>query len=260
MSVNIKICVGRFGNQLFPYFLGRILSENLKFKLFGPTKLTPGFELNNIDLVYNQEGYSKYNLPVQQLGNFSLSPSFSNPDFNIQDIINDKTPRYISLDGYFQRKKFFLPFKADIMKWFNFKPLDIPQDQIALHLRLGDLTIPSLAKNLLPLDYYMSALESINAKKVVICTDSPNYEPYIKPLSQKFDVSFFNGNEKETITFLASHNNLILSQGTFSFWAAFFSSGNNIINAIPKTGWNSIQEKNNIDLLLQGSQYKYISV
>lgn len=260
MSVNIKICVGRFGNQLFPYFLGRIISENLKFKLFGPTKFTSGFELKHINLVYDQDGYSIYNLPVQQLGNFSLSPAFSNPDFNIQDIITDKTPRYISLDGYFQRKKFYTPFKNDIIQWFGFKKIDVPDDQIALHLRLGDLTIPSLTKNLLPLDYYINALEGIDAKNVIICTDSPNYEPYIKPLSQKFKISFYNGNEKDTISFLASHNNLVLSQGTFSFWAAFFSQGNNIINALPKTGWNSEQEKNNIDLLLQGPQYKYIAL
>ena len=45
MSVQIKKCMGRFGNQLCPLFFGKILSENLKFQLNGPTNLDPEFAL-----------------------------------------------------------------------------------------------------------------------------------------------------------------------------------------------------------------------
>ena len=65
-------------------------------------------------------------------------------------------------------------------------------------------------------------------------------------------------NEKNTISFLAQHNKLILSQGTFSFWAGFLSNGEQIINAIPKTGWNSVNNGCGIDLLPQGDNYTYI--
>jgi hypothetical protein len=60
--------------------------------------------------------------------------------------------------------------------------------------------------------------------------------------------------------FLASHNNLILSVGSFSFWASLFCDGNNIINAIPTKGNNRISPDNGVDLLIQSPNHKYITL
>ena len=252
--------MGRYGNQLAPYFLGRILSEKLKYKLFGPTSNTHwDFSLHDIDLQYNQPGYAFYETPIQQLGNHDVSDDFCNPDFNINDIINDNTPRRIILDGYFQRKKFFTPYREEIIKWFNMTPFSVHSHDVAMHIRLDDLRSPNNLKHLLPIDYYEAALATCTYSNVTICTDSPN-DPYITHLIQKYNAKIFNGNEKNTISFLSSHNNLILSQGTFSFWASFFCNGDNIINAKPKTGWNSEDGSLNTDLLLSGDRYKYITL
>jgi len=258
MSVVIKKPMGRYGNQLCPYFVGRILSENLQFKLFGPTKDHAEFMLHDINLNYNQPNFQQYEMPIQQIGNHSLSDDHCNPDFDILETIKDNTPRKIILDGYFQKKKYFIPFRNDIKKWFNLTQYQTQKDDIAVHIRLDDLLQPKHFNNLLPTDYYIQAIESIKKNNVSICTDSPSH-PFINYLIQKYNAKLFLDNEKNTISFLAAHNNLILSQGTFSFWAGFFCEGTNIINAIPKTGWNSKTEENkDIDLLLTGTQYKYI--
>jgi hypothetical protein len=77
---------------------------------------------------------------------------------------------------------------------------------------------------------------------------------------KKYNASIFNDTEKNTISFLSAHNNLILSQGSFSFWSGFLCDGNNIINAIPKTGWNSTVDDIGVDLLLSEENYKYIKL
>jgi hypothetical protein len=252
--------MGRFGNQLCPYFLGRIISDHLNFKLFGPTSSDREYSLKEINVVYDQPGYASYQNPVQLLGNDSLGDQFSHPDFNLNSLLNDKTPRKIILDGYFQRKKFFVPYRDQIKQWFDPIKYNVPKDQVAVHVRLGDCLQPNLRIVLNPLQYYIEALNSLKFTKVVICTDSPNDKEYIEPLVKKYDATLFAGTEKQTISFLAAHNNLILSQGTFSFWASFLCDGENIVNEIQKTGYNSLQMRDKIDLLLDGPNYKYIKL
>ena len=260
MSVIINKCMGRYGNQLCPYFVGRIISENLKLKLFGPTESNREFMLHDIDLNYNQPEYQTYELPIQQLGQHSLSDDLAHPDFDIFEVINDKTPRKIILDGYFQRHKFFTPFKDDITKWFNLTPYKVHKTDVAIHIRIGDLLLGNNRKHLLPFEYYEEALKRINnIEKLTLCTDSPEHD-FIQYLITKYNATIFQDNEKNTISFLAAHNNLILSQGTFSFWSGFFSKGENIICPIPKTGWNSEIDDIGIDLIVQASQYNYIKI
>jgi hypothetical protein len=252
--------MGRYGNQLCPYFVGRIISENLKFKLFGPTETDREFMLHGINLNYNQPDYQSYELPVQQLGQHSLSDDLCHPSFDIFEVINDKTPRKIILDGYFQRHNFFTPFRDDIITWFDPTPYRTHENDVAVHIRIGDLLLGNNIKHLLPFEYYEEALNRINnIEKLTICTDSPEHK-FVQYLLKKHNATLLQDNEKNTISFLAAHNNLILSQGTFSFWSGFLCNGKNIICPIPKTGWNSDIDDIDIDLLIQGPYYNYIKL
>ena len=257
MSVIVKDIPGcRHGNQFCQYIVGRILSEGLRFKLFGIQPDHPEFCLGDIELNYNQENYAYNETPIQLIGNRNYNDV--QPDFNIEDIINDKTPRRIILDGYFQRKKFFIPYKEDIKKWYGYKKYDILSTAAVAHVRLGDLRATN-HPDLLPLSYYDEALEMIKFDQLSICTDSPN-DSYIQHLKDKYNASIFLDNEKNTICFMASHNNIVQSVGTFSFWAGFFSDAENIINAIPRAGNNRISPDNGVDLLIRTPNYKYITL
>jgi len=254
MSVHYLHVKGRYGNQLFPYMVGRIISYYLKFKYFNHTIHHPDFMLHDITDDLNNNSYMSYDSPVQLLGNHNNET----PDFNIFDIINDMTPRKIELNGYFQRKKFVLPFKKLIKEIYNLKKIPTKKTDLAIHIRAGDLYIPNLSNNLLPVEYYEQAIAMVPHENITVCTDGPDQQlpSYI---IKKYNCKVFNSNERDTLTFLASHNNLILSQGSFSFWAGFFCDGT-VINAIPKTGWNSEQNKNDIDLLIEDDNYKYIKL
>ena len=100
MSVHYLNVKGRYGNQLFPYMVGRILAHHLKFKFINHTINHPDFMLQDLKDDIENDNYNSYNSPVQLIG------GVEHPDFNIHEKINDKTPRKIMLDGFFQRKKF----------------------------------------------------------------------------------------------------------------------------------------------------------
>ena len=265
MSVVVNHISGsRHGNQLCQYVIGRIISEKLKFKLFGIDQNHREFALNGFDLNYNQPDYAAYNTPIQKIGtsstyHYSETLEWAHPDFDLDAICNDTTPRKILLEGFFQRKKYFLPFKEQIKEWYNFINYDIPSNHAAIHIRLGDLR-ESNHPDLLPIEYYQQALDMLDFNKLTICTDTPADSEYILPLIKKYNAQIFSGNERETICFLASHNNLVLSVGSFSFWASLFSEGKNIINAIPTKGNNRIDSENGVDLLIQSSNHKYITL
>jgi hypothetical protein len=265
MSVVVNHISGsRHGNQLCQYVIGRIISEKLKFKSFGIDQNHREFALNGFDLNYNQPDYAAYNTPIQKIGtsstyHYSETLEWAHPDFDLDAICNDTTPRKILLEGFFQRKKYFLPFKEQIKEWYNFINYDIPSNHAAIHIRLGDLR-ESNHPDLLPIEYYQQALDMLDFNKLTICTDTPTDSEYILPLIKKYNAEIFTGDERETICFLASHNNLVLSVGSFSFWASLFSNGKNIINAIPTKGNNRIDSENGVDLLIQSSNHKYITL
>jgi len=256
MSVYVNDIPGcRHGNQLCQYFIGRIISEKLKFKLYGIEKNHPEYCLQGFDVVYDQPGYSHFIKPVQRIG-----ARFGNdqPDFNLDDVINDNTPRQIVLEGYFQRKKFFIPYKNEIRSWYHFKKHDIPDDHAIVHVRLGDLYQTS-HPDLLPLEYYEQALEMLSFNKLTICTDTID-NPYITSLKNRYNASIYEGSAYDTICFIASHKNIVMSVGTFSFWGAFLSDATDIINAIPRVGNNRISPDNGVDLLIREPNYRYITL
>jgi len=120
MSVHYSHVMGRYGNQLFPYFVGRIISYYLKFKFLNHTINHPDFMLQDIEEDRENNSYACHESPIQ------IVNSIEQPNFNINDIINDKTPRKISLYGYFQKKNLVLPFKNFIKRFFVAKHTVLP--------------------------------------------------------------------------------------------------------------------------------------
>ena len=264
MSVQVNFIPGcRHGNQLCQHVVGRIISNKLRFKLSGIDINHREFALHGFDLGYNRLDYLSYSTPIQQIGTscsyeYSDTLNWAHPDLNLEDVYNDPTPRKIILEGFFQRKKYFIPYTEQIKQWYGFIKTEVPDNHVAMHIRLGDLKQTN-HPDLLPLEYYIEALKFANADKVTICTDTPSDE-YVQYFVKNHDATLFNGNERETIMFLASHNNLVLSVGSFSFWASLFCEGTNVINAIPTKGNNRIDPNNGVDLLIQSPNHKYITL
>lgn len=101
----------------------------------------------------------------------------------------------------------------------------INKDDVLVHYRLGDIELNDLH---LPLSYYDNLLSEIKFNKGYIISDSLNSDN-CKYLIQKYNLHPFDDeNPAKVINFAKNFNNLVLSDGTFSWWIAFLSDAKNI--------------------------------
>ena len=233
ISCNYK---GRLGNLLFQDVSMSILAEKFNLKVDSYTEYLP-LRMN----LYNSGSISNENLEKVNDDNF----------LNILKSKNIKNGIY--LDGYFQNKDFVLEYEEKIRSQFYLDYEEVDKDDVFIHVRMGDLA------NMFPwqsIDYFKEALSKINYRKIYISSDDLNnvsapHHKLVQDLISEFNMIFYLNKPAETINFAKNFNNLILSQGTFSWWIGFLSRAENIY--FPKGGpiwhgdifvfdnWNAIE-------------------
>ncbi len=80
---------------------------------------------------------------------------------------------------------------------------------------------------MLPLEYYIEGIEKFGLGKGFISTDSIGH-PNCNYLIEKYNLTPINLSDIQTILYGKNFKNLILSEGTFSWWIAFLSESKNI--------------------------------
>jgi hypothetical protein len=244
--VTVWYC-GRLGNNFFQYAIGRIIAEKLGFKL--NAKGLPGFP-NTFKTVAGKS----YSVPVQRL---------MEGEFNFDEVVANKVPRQIILDGHYQRYCYYKPHKDAIRKWFAItkRPRIIPgEDDLIVHMRLTDLVTQSCD---LPLSYYKSIIQRLSFNRLIICTDDPD-SIYVKYLS-KYNPILPRLSTFDEFNILCHAKRLIMSEATFSWWAAFLGQAKEIYFPIQEgarrvtTGWQ--WQNDDITLRIDDeSRIKYVYV
>ena len=127
--------------------------------------------------------------------------------------------------GQFESSQYFRGFEAEIKKLYFCEVK--PQNVTAIHIRLTDILRPGAEHITLPVSYYWEAMSCIGAKKYVICSDD------IPQCKKWFGGSRFEFREGtsgyEDWLFLRGCENLIMSNSTFSWWAAYLGMADKII-------------------------------
>ena len=228
---------GGAGNHLFQYCLGRIIASNLGFHLdivpaHSGLDLIPGCLDSVVGKVYEE--------PVDQLP----------PYIELEDILTNLQPRKIELRHFFQNSKYFVPYREDIIRWLRLPNKVVPTGSLVVHIRLGDYD--DLSR--LSYEYYANAIDSIDHDNLVICTDSPD-EPFIKKFMH-YNPTISRGSWYHDFCYIMGANKIVLSQSTFSWWAAFLSEANQIVFPLPKSGWWS--DRTSIDLRINHPRYIYV--
>ena len=195
--------------------------------------------------------------------NFSTHDDIQAGWQNIQESWNHAYtpfPRLYSntmLQGYFQSAKYFgdhreemrdlLAFRPEVRQWaqnfFATRGLN-PTDVTAVHVRLGDYI--KLGWNL-PLEFYKGAIQ--RAKVLLIFSDEPD------SCKTMFDDAIFveNGTDEEQMCLLSMAGELVMSNSSFSWWAAFLGNhkrvtapepwfkNTNYCNEIYEPGWERMR-------------------
>jgi len=244
---------GRLGNNLFQYCLGRIVAEKLGYALFASP--IPGFR---------NTGAPVPGLKVQPC------QSFDNPhriDMSSLDTLKGKSG--VRLEGYYQRYEYYRNHKYSIKEWLQtepFREFEIHADDVVLHLRrtdrLDNTRIYSTyqgslrgSTDLLCFDWYEKILNSINFRRLYICSNVPG-DPFIRNFD-RFEPVFFHKSPIEDFIFIKSFNNIISSISTFSWWASFLSNATTIFMPQPNYGcWGDVL---NIDLKID-DESRYVNI
>lgn len=210
----------RLGNNLFQYCMGRILAEELGFEL----KCEPiqGFP-NTAEVVRGR----RFDEPTE---------TFDRHAIPFWKILQDKTPRHIVLDGWFQRAEYYKPYRDRIRHWFelpNTERENRAQHDLVVHVRRTDYVTLGWA---MPFSYYQSAIERVYRPGMIvnIATDDPN-DPFFRHF-KRWNPEYINGNLTDHFAAMRDAKNLIMSPSSFSWWAAFLANDQRTICPLPDNG------------------------
>lgn len=206
MSVSINYS-GRLGNNLFQYAAAYIFAKKFNLNITSDVILT------------------KFNLPIICGDSFS-SRVIDVDDNNFMGLLKSDMvePAHYRFVGYYQLKEFILNYGDEIKSMFKLLPTHTFKDGVFVAYRIGDI---NGIRQMLPIEFYQEALRNIGTKNGYITSDTPNH-PNVVQLMNEFNLTIYNNSDIETIDFAKNFDNLVLSEGSFSWWMGFLSNAKNI--------------------------------
>jgi hypothetical protein len=239
---------GRFGNNLFQYFLAKIISMEKNLNLF-----PYGGKYSNVLDIDGLFG-DVITHPI-----VTIDDSFQ----SLEEILKFENARYY-LDGYFQRSKFYIPYREHIKTWITFKnPIDFKpsEDSIILHIRRSDFGW-NINSGFIPLTYYTNILDNIKFDKVYIvggCShnnEQNDIDGEVIKTFEKYKPIYPNRSAIEDFQMISKFKRVIESNSTFCWWATFISDNAEVIYS-PKTKTGGYRDTDKLDVP-NDNRYTYI--
>jgi hypothetical protein len=164
---------------------------------------------------------------------------------------------HVDIRGYYQSFKYFQNIedymRNTIMKEFNILNASKRQNDIALHLRLGDYYRNRRNRKIYLLPSYnflskaIARMEELTANSSgilrVFTDDSKLLSKFYGEFLNAKPHYLFQGNSKESFTEIANHSNKIISNSTFAWWTAWTTNG----NVVSPSNW--FKEKSGLHLI-----------
>ena len=266
--------MGGLGNQLFQIFA----LINLSFELKIPFKLP----VNKNDIVSPLDKESKrptyWNNIFKILQRFVIQfeepyilikENHDSTFYNLADLPLQNNKNY-KLNGYFQSEKYFIKNYTDIKRLIGIdkfretikeKNKDLLEDEpTSLHFRIGDYIKNPECHPILPLEYYIKAINKIQEidkiKKIIFFFEQKNIEIINKNINNIknifTNIEFIpcpdNLQDWQELLLMSCCKNHIIANSTFSWWGAYFNDNNNKIICYPSLWFGHAIKKKTNDL------------
>lgn len=275
--VNLK---GGLGNQLFQYFFSQSLklsSENKTIKFCetiinqNQQKLDDVFniqldwanqkDLSNVSFILKNY-FLRKNIP-RVAKKLKIKNFFNNILIENESLFYDLNTlkKFKYLDGYWQNQNYFFKFKEEIQSKLKFKNhLDIQNklnidknlSKIAIHIRRGDY-LKKKNSNILwipPKEYYINYINHFNLKfpKNIFIFFSDDID-WVKNNFKDININkiFIDNTLHKGLNdfqLMSQCDHFIISNSTFSWWAAYISKNKNKIIVCPNKWFKNNLRKN----------------
>jgi len=175
---------------------------------------------------------------------------------------------HINLSGYFQNGEPLILLRSKILEWFKTceikismhgtrmrefmlaeSPITLRQDDIVLHVRLGDFADNKIIIDPAPqIAILRKALNATSQRLIIVCSKPKNdmEENYLK-LFEEFHPIMQHGTELEDFAVLRSANRIMVTNSTFSWLAAYMGSAKE--RWIPQPTYNTLEKIESTDML-----------
>jgi len=246
--------IGRTGNNLIQYFSAYFFCKKFNIPFNVPQECPVNWLDVNSEMIKWGElfgvnpnnfivyGGEKIKNKVYSINDSNFTNFYHQNNFDITNVSK--------FEGYFQNKEFLFSKRDEIKKLLNIHyDNSTDENDVLVHYRLGDLKSNDM---FLPISYYDNLLSQIKFNKGYIISDTLDGDE-CQYLIEKYNLEPFDDeNPIKVINFAKNFNNLILSEGTFSWWIAFLSDAKNIFYGKSDKAWANnnlfLEEWNKINI------------
>ena len=247
------------GNHFFIYSYMRLLSDNLKYKMLVPPIMFSERGDNHHQQEFN---FENVNSGIDNTGNikYGIDDGFTFRNETIDNSIEffmEKKHHIVSC-GYYQKYSYWKKYKNQVKGYFSefIGENHTNKNDIAIHLR-NSHEDPRFK---LDSDYYIKSIEKFETGNVFLFADNFNRHNDLLNKFKSYNPILMDLNVPDTIKEITKFNNIICSQGSFSFWASFLSDAKKIICPITKLGPNKTDEWS-IDYVVDDEErYEYVII
>ncbi len=240
MSVVVTM-LGRLGNNLFQYAIGRIIAEHHGFAFncaYRPSVRFAGIDCGPTSTLSELAEYfpnaplsipgRSYSLPVQSF-DVENGEGWRGHVIDLEGILSDRTARRLHLAGFFQRFCYFRDHQSTLRRWFTLRqtptPYCVRENDVIVNIRRGNDF--RLNDWILSAAYYDRVIQALpNVGTIYICGTAID-APLLAHLS-KYSPVCFEASPVHHFAFIQRFKRIILSNSTFAWWAAFLSDAEEI--------------------------------
>ena len=232
--------MGGLGNQLFQFANGVSLAIKYEKEIaFEMVDVKRKYALGDFGLSQN----IIYKIEIKEENSLILHEMTSLEASNKEmiSLLNERTFTFQELEippnnarvvGYFQSHKYFAEISTSIKNYFNnffnknFADVNCKNSEAIVHVRLGDYFNDEKTREyhgLLEENYFLEAFKYFVGKKIMIVTESE--KELVEAYPKLYDLASEVISETPIRDFarLSSAKQLIISNSSFSWWAAYLS-------------------------------------
>lgn len=259
MNVNVNY-LGRLGNNMFQYAFTALAlakfceNDSGMFDILSIPTTTQLDRIRNIKAILTESmnkdfvRYASYPITHHITDYGHMEGSVLSMDEIGDRPVGIGTTLYF--DGYFQHKSYY-EGKRDFLKSL-FLPIETNDNKTAIHIRLTDYKEIGWS---LPEAYYDEAIRLASPNNLNVFTDEPTH-PYIRKLKTQ-GANVISGDPVDDLLLMASHEKIIVSRSSYSWWGAILSSATDVYYPRPKTGFWS-QEMPHKDVAINDPTFRFI--